>query len=571
MPNPNPSGNPVLQLSNSDGGVLIANGPQNTSLTGNTISGNQLFGVRLSQVTATTLKSNFIGLNLARNGTVGNAGAGIDVQNSVNTSIGGASGDELNVISGNAGPGIRISGSDTVSTTVDGNYIGVSLASGQYTADAGNSGPGVLLENGPRQTTIGGFGNRIAANTGPGVQISATLPNTVTLTTLLANTIGFAPNGNQAPFELPNSEGVVIAGDGVSSVDVLSNTIRFNANDGIAVTAATTVTLQYNAAISDNDGRGVYVAEGAERVQIRDNTIESNGAAAILLEDAATERVTMIDNQIARNVEPVTLLGTTAYNGTPPDTATPGPNHDIDPPFGIRVDRNGLISGFVYTGTFELNNDDPVFTPASACVEGPNGPCRIAVYQSDPELSSPDEQPWTRLGFQGGDDLIPASDGLFSGELSSPVPINGQLLFAATDGFGNTSAFAAFTVTPGLALTPLDPADAALESAPSQTVTYTLRLSNTGTLDLPNVALFTGGTLAGWDATVTPNQVAIAAGGERVLTVTLDLPVGTDLNAAAGIIDTTVVHGKCNRSGDCDAGVQHVLEQAVLRVQPVRG
>lgn len=585
---PSPSvANTTVPLANTGGGVLLSAGASEASIRGATISGNGQFGVRVSETMTVTLVGNVIGLNLARTGPLANAGPGVAVYSSTNTLIGGAANGSRNYIAGNAGPGVVISGTGTLSTTVDGNMIGLRRASaaGLYTAAAANGAEGVLVLDGPQQTRVGDqlgniIGGAAAAATDPaGIRVLSSPPVgdsppvTVTLTTIRNNTVGAIPNGTQPAVDRGVGDGIVVEGAGVGGVEILSNTVRLNSGDAVRVSAAMTVTVGAANLLANNAGRGVFVNAGATDIQVISNTISANTGAAVRLEDVATRRVSIRSNAMPGNGGLVQLAGTTLYDGTPPDPVG-GPNHDIDPPFNIRVNQGGLIRGQVYTSTL-LAED--ALSPASACVS-----CTIQVFSYNPALPATSADRWRLLAFDegSGEVIVPDASGNFSAQLADAVPA-GQLLFAATDGYGNTSEFAVFVPSAGLRIVPLTPPSAAQSAAPGQTVTYTLRVENTGSLDLNNVRLTTSGTLARW--VVSPNPapaISLPGLGSQVVTYTLTLPTGSDPSVRVPITDVTTVTAQANlpQSLDRDGTITDtqrltttVLAAARLRVAPARG
>lgn len=136
----------------------------------NVISGNLGDGVRISGAGTNhnAVAGNFIGTNAAGTAALGNALAGVLVSdlaqgNRIGTDLLGSFGSEaFNIISGNFGPGVRLSGtggtifgpemSDNTLNVVNGNLIGASAE----LAPLGNLGDGVLIE-GSSVTFVGGF------------------------------------------------------------------------------------------------------------------------------------------------------------------------------------------------------------------------------------------------------------------------------------------------------------------------------------------------------------------------------------------------------------------------------
>ncbi len=178
---------------------------------GNLISGNLGEGVTIdSGASQTLVQGNYIGTNAAGNAALGNGslqdpiagdyGGGVGIDGGFNNTIGGASLDLGNLISGNAGDGVGI-GRDPMEmisgvpqfgpssgTLVIGNYIGTD-ASGttaigngwevayEATTGLGKHGDGVAIE-GAANNTIGGssnagLGNLISGNAGNGIGVGA--------------------------------------------------------------------------------------------------------------------------------------------------------------------------------------------------------------------------------------------------------------------------------------------------------------------------------------------------------------------------------------------------------------
>jgi hypothetical protein len=98
--------------------------------------------------------------------------------------------DQGNVISGNIGDGVTISGSAATKITVVGNDIGTDAAG---KLKLGNGGDGVDI-NGASNNQIGGpglgTGNVIEFNSGEGVLVSAGTGDSIRCNTIFANTAG---------------------------------------------------------------------------------------------------------------------------------------------------------------------------------------------------------------------------------------------------------------------------------------------------------------------------------------------------------------------------------------------
>lgn len=581
---------------NTLGGVLV-NGAPGTAIVGNTVSGNAAFGIRLTNTDTTTITGNFVGLSLDRKAIQGNAGPGIDVQTSRNTQIGGGSG-ATNYVAGNAGPAIAIAGNTTVNTTVRGNLIGLVQEAGStnYLGRGPNGGEGVRVTNGARNVTLDGNTIAAAADTtatdfpavlvqgdnsvGPQGGLSATNVATVTIA---SNRIGWLPQalGSSTLVPFPNADGIAVSGR-VQALSILTNSIRLNLGAAMRLSDVLTVTARGNQ-IQRNEAGGIVVAgtsrnlllernaifESGRNVagavtnpaadgiffnaggtisgaQIISNTIRANTGRGIALQ-GNTQRATMRFNLLALNGGPIRLVGSTIFNGTPPDPDTLlTPNHGIDPPIvdinftrplALRVNQAGFVEGYVYTNTAKTPNG---LEPVSACVT-----CTIQIFR--PDRAVPPENQGGELlfavpeGSASARDTIPvAANGRFSARIVDTLP--DRLLLVATDGFGNSSEYATMPLTASIVLEPVSPLVAS--AAPGDTVTYTLRLRNTGTLGYTNLRLGTSGTLARWalsTAPVTTTDFALAAGASRLITATLRLPTGSDPNVAANKKDITTL------------------------------
>ncbi len=157
---------------NSGDGIRVLAGAGSTTIGGtsrrNVISGNMGDGIQIDGETTdgVTITNNYIGVNAAGTGIIGNRGYGIYITNGAdNTVIGGSS--LGNVIGGNWLSGIAIDGA-TSGTLIYGNFIGTD-STGTY--DFGNLQHGIMLANGATNNTIGnttaGQSNTIA-NSGAG-------------------------------------------------------------------------------------------------------------------------------------------------------------------------------------------------------------------------------------------------------------------------------------------------------------------------------------------------------------------------------------------------------------------
>ena len=249
----------MVTIPNAVGGIRVANGPRQTHIASNVISGNAESGIWIYDVLGlgtdeTVVEDNAIGLNASGSSRLPNALHGIRITNAPNTTI------RANVLSGNRGAGLFMEDlpegeGETQNTTVKGNRIGTSFSG---TANLGNTGPGVHLVS-VHHNLIGGWnmgdGNLISGNGGlfdgvlypnPGIAISAGSTNNH----VSGNLIGTDRFGNIVEGLGNFSHGIVISSGSHANVIGLrpndpgtANLIAGNGEfegSGIAVTGALT-------------------------------------------------------------------------------------------------------------------------------------------------------------------------------------------------------------------------------------------------------------------------------------------------------------------------------------------
>lgn len=128
---------------------------------------------------------NYIGADATGTAEVAGPGTGILILNGASNTVGGPSEAERNVISGNDGSGIRISGATATDNVIQGNYIGTDRTG---TAPLGYY-YGVQIHNQAHDNTIGP-GNIIAHNAyGLWVHDEGTTGNTITQNSIHSNSV----------------------------------------------------------------------------------------------------------------------------------------------------------------------------------------------------------------------------------------------------------------------------------------------------------------------------------------------------------------------------------------------
>ena len=170
----------------------------------NTIGGNGNNGVAIiGNAHHNHVFGSFIGANLfgesPETAPVGNTNAGVFLgENSHHNMIGGMDDGDANVISGNGGHGVELSGA-TYHNHVFGNFIGTGrFGNNPPGSAAGNANAGVFLGGDSHHNTIGGMkdgdANVISGNGGHGIELrGATHDNRI-----IANLIGSDRHGNES-------------------------------------------------------------------------------------------------------------------------------------------------------------------------------------------------------------------------------------------------------------------------------------------------------------------------------------------------------------------------------------
>jgi hypothetical protein len=161
-----------IELSGGAHGNILG-GPKPTDR--NVIAGNAGAGVLISGTgsDANVIAGNLIGLAAGGTNTLGNGVTGLQIAAGAKTNtIGGTDSGSRNFISGNVSHGIIITGAGTNSNTVVGNTIGANLS---YTP-ARNGGCGVTIQDGAQANNIGAIGqnsgNIIHHNAQEGIAIT---------------------------------------------------------------------------------------------------------------------------------------------------------------------------------------------------------------------------------------------------------------------------------------------------------------------------------------------------------------------------------------------------------------
>ena len=209
---------------------------------GNLISGNDfdLTGnggivVYGSGASYNLVEGNFIGVDESGTVALANQGVGVDIfGGATSNTVGGVTGTTANVISGNAGDGLDITGPDTADNVVEGNHIGVDQAGSTAVA---NTGSGITISDSSDNTIgglTGGAGNVVSGNGAVGIWA---IGSTSSYNQIEGNFIGTDFSGTVAlpnyfwGIELSNAPDNVVGGTSSAAQNVISG----NNEGGVAI------------------------------------------------------------------------------------------------------------------------------------------------------------------------------------------------------------------------------------------------------------------------------------------------------------------------------------------------
>jgi hypothetical protein len=431
----------------------------------NVVSGNASIGIEIfdSGVTGNVIEGNYIGTNAAGTTALPN-GNGIFLLRTVNVVIGGATAGARNVISGNQLYGIRISngsGVTGVGNLIEGNFVGTNAAGTAAVPNGADGADGILLEE-TQNTTIGGTTaaarNIISGNIGDGVRISSGDPpataNVVEGNYIGTNAAGTAAIGN-------GGSGVeIFGGGGPIGVNTIGGTaaeagnlISGNAVAGITVNNAANAVIQGNFIGTDFNGTGNLgnLGYGVSLSNASDNMVGGTvaGAGNVIAFNGS-------NNQSSGGVGVPfgtgnSILGNSIFSNTGAAASTSGLGINL---FSANDNATAGVTpndpGDVDTGPNNLQN-----FPVLSTVSSGGGMTNIAgTLNSMPNTNY-------RLEFFANDEIDPSGygEGQFfltsvtkstdaSGNLSFNVPVaqigdNQRVTATATDPAGNTSEFSA--------------------------------------------------------------------------------------------------------------------------------
>lgn len=342
-------------IPNQSSGIFLGGGSSNNLVFKNVLSGNDGYGVFMTNTMGNIIWGNYIGLNAGGEIALGNPMSGIGIFSGARGNVIGPS----NAISGNAQYGIEVGGPAAVNNRIYGNYIGTD-ASGANSPGVQPIGVGIV--GGASGNTIGevGEGNILSGNTTYGIYISD--PGTGS-NIVLGNFIGTDGTGTNA---LPNggwgigvwsgASANTIGGTSAGAGNLISGST--GAGYGIAIGGANSNVVEGNFIGTDISGKAAI----------------PNGFAGVAVESGSVGNLVGGTNAGAGNVIDYNYIGVAMYQANTTNNAIRG--NSIFANTGQGIDLDGFPGNHV---GFEAGPDDwqnyPVITNAfgyanSTVVEG---------------------------------------------------------------------------------------------------------------------------------------------------------------------------------------------------------
>lgn len=330
--------NGAFALANSFAAITVT-GP-NTTIRGNLISGNSGGGISIRYVqtggnppslvsgaTATLVQGNYIGTNAAGTGAIPNGNAAVMIERpagfgTTSNTIGGTSPAARNIISGNQGVGIGLTGPGATGNVIQGNFVGTDVTGVVALA---NSGYGIQVALSAQNNVIGGTGagegNLISGNGSHGVSLSAGTQHNQ----ILGNLVGTDVSGTQGLGNIQN--GIDLTGTATQNL-IGYNVLSGNLWRGLSLSVGAGQnnvegnfigTDRWGSAILPNEVGGIIVQQSPNNtigglLPSQRNIISGNGTptrivAGIFITNAAGTSIR--NNYIGTNAAGTAALGNT--------------------------------------------------------------------------------------------------------------------------------------------------------------------------------------------------------------------------------------------------------------------
>lgn len=282
---------PVAVSAAPDGLVLaLPVGANPSNIRGLAIGGFRGAGIAISGAGSNLIEGSLIGLNAAGTAAAPNA-AGVVINGSPNNTVGGTSGTNRNVVSGNTGAGVSIVGAAATGNALQGNLIGTDV-SGTLAIPNAN---GVLIA-GASNNAVGGTivaaRNLISGNTGAGLQVSGAGASG---NSIQGNYVGLTQSGSAA----------------------LGNAVGVRISDGAASNSVGGTALGTRNVISGNSAIQVFILGSTNNV-VLGNTIglDATGATALATPQARIAGVEIDDGSTGNTIGGITSTASNVISGS---------------------------------------------------------------------------------------------------------------------------------------------------------------------------------------------------------------------------------------------------------------
>lgn len=282
-------------------------------------SGITMLGDLVGRAPNNVIVGNYIGTDPFGTSARPNAHNGIRVYGAQNTTIGGTTAAERNVISGNTFDGVLVYGTGATGNVIRGNTIGLDY---QRLFDLGNGRDGVSLFDAPNNRVGGvaaGEGNYIGGNSREGVRIEAAgADDNVIQGNVLGISITQSPMAQNSGVLVINGNDTVIGGTTAGARNYIGGS-----NFGIALAANSGATIQGNWVGLGPSGSSVGNSAGVFIQDSSTNTIGGTAAGAgnVISGNGFGIRLINFGGPLTGNVIQGNLIGTnTTGLGAIPNT-----------------------------------------------------------------------------------------------------------------------------------------------------------------------------------------------------------------------------------------------------------
>ncbi len=454
-------------IANARHGVVIYDGVQGTEIggtgagEGNIISGNTQHGVVIdgngvASTSGNLIQGNYIGLSADGASSIFNGVDGVHVFGGAQSNtIGGTTPSAGNVISGNHGAGVYITGVGTDSNVVQGNYFGTDATG---TASIHNWSNNVNINQGASHTLIGGS----AAGAG--------------------NVIAFSGNDGITIWSA-STTGTIVQGNYIGT-DVTGTLDLGNSNNGVVVSGNS----------SNNLIGGIAAGEA--------NVVANNGGDGVRITDSATDGNSILGNVIHSNDQEGIDLANDGVTSNDPNDADSGANSLQNFPVITLAELNSTdltLSGSLDTDNAGTQYRIEFFGNADGSQDATNGEARVYLGAVTVTTDGSGDATFSNVTLSGvtlsvGDYVTATATKV---EDAAQIGIDNVLAFGSTSEFGTNFVVAAFNAPPVLSL-------------PAGTTNYsegaTVFVTPSATVTDIDSADFDGGQLT----------VTISAGGEAL-------------------------------------------------------